>query len=240
MPTETEIKSKLTDMAVDEVDSFKERHSRYPKEDEIEVISKNIFAQLKEDLKKQDNITDELQLDLPQEEDKKGGSERSLLEERKLRRNLRENQVKQPEKKEVPVQKKEEPKQAPKKEEEPEEIEELENTKSTASLFSDDLGEMNLDKIDENDESLKELASIDELSSLETDLEGEEDIDLIDKEIETPNSVCPTCKNKTEQLVYCPKCGTAFCNHCAKGILVQEQSVKYTCPKCGEEFKKRK
>ena len=93
--------------------------------------------------------------------------------------------------------------------------------------------------LSEDDHSMKKLAGIDELASLEEDLKSEGDFDLIEKETDTSLS-CPNCRSKAEELIYCPGCGEAFCDHCASRVQVQSDSVKYKCPKCGNEFKKRK
>ena len=45
-------------------------------------------------------------------------------------------------------------------------------------------------------------------------------------------STCPSCKQKTDKIIYCAKCGAAFCKNCgtANGELV--------CPKCKTRVKK--
>jgi len=65
----------------------------------------------------------------------------------------------------------------------------------------------------------------DEISSIE-DSGDIEDLSLGDK------SDCPYCKKETDHIVYCPKCGTAFCEKCGK-----KQGNEYTCPKCGTKTK---
>jgi hypothetical protein len=44
---------------------------------------------------------------------------------------------------------------------------------------------------------------------------------------------CPTCKKSADKLIYCSKCGTAFCNQCSKKSENEE-----ACPKCGTRIKK--
>lgn len=100
-----------------------------------------------------------------------------------------------------------------------------------------------LEELSKNRENVKKLAGIDELSSLEEELlqggEGDE-FDLVDKELESGSVSCPKCGNPAEGLVYCPDCGDAFCDHCAKKIEALTDAVKYTCGKCGAEFRKKK
>jgi hypothetical protein len=75
--------------------------------------------------------------------------------------------------------------------------------------FEDDFSEKNINDFSDNDEELKEIAE--------------------DKESET----CPNCKREAEKLIYCPKCGLAYCKSCAKEIIGRE----VICPKCGTKTK---
>ena len=43
---------------------------------------------------------------------------------------------------------------------------------------------------------------------------------------------CPNCGNQTEDVIFCPECGTAFCEKCAKKIEKTGKATKVTCPKC--------
>ncbi len=96
-----------------------------------------------------------------------------------------------------------------------------------------------------NREGVKKLAEIDELAKLEDELgggaeEGEGEFDLVEKEFDSAATSCPKCQSKAEEIIYCPNCGDAFCDHCAKKVEVLSDAVKYTCAKCGAEFRKRK
>jgi len=62
-------------------------------------------------------------------------------------------------------------------------------------------------------------------------LEETGDLDL--KEMKGMGEVCPNCKKESEKIIYCPKCGTAYCENCAKS----KQGNEYTCPKCGAKTK---
>ena len=45
---------------------------------------------------------------------------------------------------------------------------------------------------------------------------------------------CPSCKREAEKIIYCPKCGNAYCKSCAKSATPLGE---YTCPKCGTKTK---
>ncbi len=89
----------------------------------------------------------------------------------------------------------------------------------------------------------KELKLEDISTGLEDELKLEgldEGIDAFPKELETDKNNCPNCKAKTEEIVFCPDCGTAFCAHCAKSASTEAGITKYVCPKCSKEVKAQK
>jgi predicted RNA-binding Zn-ribbon protein involved in translation (DUF1610 family) len=65
------------------------------------------------------------------------------------------------------------------------------------------------------DEDTSQEAGSEELSGIEEIEAGEK-------------SVCPNCGKETAQIIFCSKCGTAFCDKCSK-----IEGEKYICPKCG-------
>jgi len=233
--TEEEVKETSTEIAINEVDKFKKRNDRYPKDNsEIEEISKNVFDQLKTDLEEKkiekEKISENMELDFGETQEEAGTEKESFLEKRKAKRSERTEKRRQyKDKKEIDAsdEGKEEPvvTEPMAMKENPDEIEDL-------------FGEKDKRKQSERGE-LKKLAGIDELESLSGDL-GDDEFDLIEKETETTQNNCPFCNSKTKELIYCPNCGQAFCDHCAKAVEVLNDSVKYTCPKCKNEFKKRK
>lgn len=77
--------------------------------------------------------------------------------------------------------------------------------------FSLDLGD------DSSGSGMNDISSIEDIK--EDDIGG---IELDDKE------ECPNCKKDTDKILYCPNCGTAFCDKCSK-----KQGDSYLCPKCG-------
>lgn len=248
-PTEGEVKEKSAQFALREVDSFKAEHNRYPNPRELDLISQNVFDQLRKDLEKESEQEDEItsQLGYTEEEGKK-----SLLESRRERRekeakeNARDEKKKRGAKK--PGEKPGEKKGGEQEEEPPEgdaqnPVEEtLPGAKKRKMLldFGEEGKDESADETVDEEENIKKLTEMDELSNLEEGLGEDDDSDLVEKEMETDLNVCPRCGNKIQDLIYCPKCGEAFCNHCAKGVEVEQQAVKYTCPKCGTEVRKKK
>lgn len=223
--TEEEVKDKSTSIALKEVDSFRAKHERYPAPAELEKISENVFTQLKKEMKRkkaEEKSSQEIEFGEEETPKEKGSS---LLEKRKARRGRR---TKREEKIE---------------EEEETEKEIIEGQKPIGEKFGDvKMPEMMEDpsEIPSQEESIKQLVGIDELSNLEESLDTSDDFDLVEKETQTPLNVCTRCNNKTKEMIYCPNCGQAFCDHCAKAVEVLEETAKYTCPNCSHEFKKRK
>lgn len=241
--SESELKEKSTDLAIKEVDKFKQENSRWPDPKELEAMSENVYEQLKREMEKPQSAEQKTP-DAKKAPEKfseinseKGNAPASFLERRREKREFeRQEAVKRKKslggkEQKVPEELKNEKagtknnKNAPAK------------TSSTKDLFGGELkDEMLLDK-DLGD--FKKLVAIDELSSLEENLDEKSDIDLIDKDTETENNSCPNCNNKTKGIIYCPGCGNAFCDHCAKKIEPMGDSIKYTCTHCSFEFKKR-
>jgi hypothetical protein len=57
--------------------------------------------------------------------------------------------------------------------------------------------------------------------------------DIGEVNLDENSESCPNCKKPTDKVIYCPKCGFAFCKSCAKLVLGNE----VTCPKCGNKTK---
>lgn len=99
-----------------------------------------------------------------------------------------------------------------------------------AEKENEESGELDFSNLNLDSEELQKT-----MDSLE-----HEDSENFLKETKTDFNTCPNCKTKTEHLVFCPECGSAFCTHCAKQTKAIDDRISYTCPKCGTEFKARK
>lgn len=51
---------------------------------------------------------------------------------------------------------------------------------------------------------------------------------------------CPTCHSTNSKIVFCPYCATGLCANCSPKVVPKEDSIIYTCPKCGEEVPVKK
>lgn len=91
------------------------------------------------------------------------------------------------------------------------------------------------DLLKESEETGEKKSDEEELK----ELEGEEGSgELFSEENEGPVP-CPNCKRKTEKIVYCPECGTAFCSQCAKAFKKQANAESCQCPSCETYVKKQ-
>ena len=106
-----------------------------------------------------------------------------------------------------------------------------------------ELSELNLKDLVSESSGL-ELEDIEKekpLKDLEKELKKIDPIETHFKiEIQTTKNKCPTCKNKTDEIIYCPDCGTGFCTHCALKAEKEKENIKYSCPKCKAKFKVKK
>jgi len=220
--TKRKMQHRTDELASGEIERFHEKHSRYPQtEQEYDEIAESIYKQLKEETRREERDAREKRAG--KGKGAKGGKE-SMLERRKRRRGAH----KAGDESEATAGEFGGPDGS--EEGELPDAKELE----IKGLFGAKRGENELGLGDMGEGGAASLE--DELKSLSLDDES----DLVEKEIETEKNRCPNCKNASNDIIFCPECGSGFCNHCAKGIEVLEGHVKYTCPKCGQQFKGRK
>ncbi|MBN1940861.1 MAG: zinc ribbon domain-containing protein [Candidatus Diapherotrites archaeon] len=75
----------------------------------------------------------------------------------------------------------------------------------------------------------------DSLESLDSQAAGNEEFNLSGLETGETGNKCPNCKQSTEDILFCPECGSAFCQKCAKKEQIGSQT-KTVCPKCGKKI----
>ncbi len=237
-PTEEEVKQKSAEIAVKEVDRFREANSRYPNRKEIDLISENVFEQLKAEIGSED-AEEKAGRGAKHGQSTGASAQKSFLESRRERRGAQQAKGKEGPAR-VPVEGGKGKKGPARKKPAEEELEGL------GQEFGEGAGEEGLGEIpesfggpsgDTDEEKVAQLAGLEELAGLEKDL-MDDGSDLVEKEIDSDLNMCPNCGNRAEDLLYCPNCGEAFCDHCAKAVEAQKDGVKYTCPKCGKDFKK--
>lgn len=235
--TRKEMKKKTVELALKEIKNFKEKNRRLPKGKEYDEIAEAIFKQMKRSreaekifgkIRQIQGMREEKALRLAgrraagkEEEQEEAPKAREELQRRRLGR--RESFEERRKKRRGRI--KEGPAAKPALAEETAGL-------SVEELFKEEPGK--------EEESL----SISDLEGSDFDFEKELGLGELDegigKEIQTNKNKCPTCGIRTDDIVFCPHCGTAFCSHCAKKVQVLEDKVKYVCPKCGGEFKTRK
>jgi predicted RNA-binding Zn-ribbon protein involved in translation (DUF1610 family) len=263
------IKERATKMAMDNIRNFKEKNQRYPSREEMDKIAQQIYTNFERDsaheqAEKEEQGKEKQEGFVVQKEE----AGKSALDERKARRESRKGRGKGKDeagkvgnvdsgavaaagKTESPAELRRK-KRLERKEAGNESAEEgtpafeehevgLPQEDAKNMSVNDLFGEEGKGSGNESSElSLGGLDDIDELKDLDKEL-GEMHDDLhLTKDIETDKNKCPSCGTKTKELVFCPNCGNAFCNHCAKKVEVQKESVGYTCPKCGSDFKLKK
>src|SRR3989338_1590361 len=97
-PSEQEVRARSSEIAINEVDRFRERHSRFAEQKEREEISDNVFEQLKRELAQAQDEEKEAATRREALGQEENPPEKSLLEKRRERRGQREaeNEKQQP------------------------------------------------------------------------------------------------------------------------------------------------
>ncbi|MFH1256252.1 MAG: zinc ribbon domain-containing protein [Candidatus Diapherotrites archaeon] len=228
-------KRKAKALVEKEVKSFKEKNKRLPKEDELEIIAGNIFEQLKKT-----EVDEAVQPQAPSivqqfKEESHGEKKGETPFERRMRMRGERAAATQLKDVKAPEQKMRQAAVQPKaaaaglSEEEKKKL-------SVAELFGEEKkdkkkGQEVPDEIDE-DESMEELENLSIGEGRDSGMELEKG--------ESAENACPNCGAETGEKIFCPECGEEFCEKCSKGVEVQQDAIRYTCPKCGKTFKVKK
>lgn len=243
------------------IEQFKERHGRYPTDNEYEEIAQEIYQQLEEgrmkeergkELVKEKERAEKLhgrekrfvgpgkEMEAPAAEQTPGLNRREARRLQRMQRNEGteiEEQPRQPQQK--PEMKHGKRKAGQKEEEEFKAEEPQYQGEPTEGLFGEEepgklFGEEGTGEIGEGQEGFGELeGEVKEESSELQELEGEAEM------LGAPKK-CPNCKRPSNKAVYCPSCGNEFCDQCAKEKIVLIDQTKYICPVCSYEFKLKK
>lgn len=220
-----DVKKQSSQLAAREIRRFKEKFNRLPKTGEFDEIAENIYNETRNETAQ--------------------AAKRPLPSQKKLEEELH-GRFRHSKTIEEPEQKRQAVKQQVQEERPAEQqaIVRQEQAQKKEVSIAELLQGIN---VEEEPEKKKEGLSIDDLN-LETDdlkkslelLPEDEGSENLLKEVESDINTCPNCGSKTEHLIFCPNCGTAFCTHCAKAAKAMEDKISYTCPKCNAEFKARK
>ncbi len=213
------VEKQTTEKALKEMSEFREKHNRFPDRKEMEELVENIYRQVEQKNRKNER----------RHKSTKQKKEKSLLEQRKSRRqklvSRRKKSAEERGGKEPP---KEDGKKPVEDEEEIVLPKEAEKDVSVSDLFGKDEPE--------NDFELKEFPE--EGGGLKGLGAGSDDLKFLDEE--ESQDKCPNCKTPTQNVFFCPKCGTGFCQKCAKKIAREQEGLRLVCPKCSNEFVTRK
>jgi hypothetical protein len=190
-------------LALNEIEKFKKENKRLPNQKESDAIAENLFTQLKNS-----NITE-----LAAEKGLTGQVAPQGQSQKRGRRGMEANRA-------IPGEDKQSNSGSSIGPQEPvsdikdilgnNERQDKQKKKSADDDFSLDLG-------DDSNSGGEDISSIEDIKD---DNMGGMELDESEE--------CPNCKKDTDKIMYCPNCGTAFCNKCSK-----KQGDSYLCPKCG-------
>ena len=234
------LRNKSSKMSLQEVREFRRQHRRLPEGSEIDELAENIFDQLKSSMK------EEL-------------TERKTYRDRRMQAKPEEKKQKEEagkaEEKKKPLKGKEEEKEEEEEETEEAEEEEMEEEVKPVAVKPGkkikpavkaeeeqeiDLGEEFISEMpDFGEEDLTHI-DLEEGIGKELNLDDLDEVEAIDTELGEESHKCPNCKSKTENIIFCPNCGSGFCTHCAKAAKPLGNKVKYQCPICSHEFQSKK
>lgn len=211
-------------LALDEVERFKEERKRLPRKEEYEQIAESIFSQLRD--------TEQRKKAIERLERKKQGSARAKIgaeaantaagnaeavrAERKKERALRHGRPGpgKPEEKGESVS----PGQAGGNEPGIASVE-----KELKGLSIEDIFAGEKKQGGQKPESIEGEFSLEGLEGVA----GEKD-----------QEKCPNCGATGQETVFCPECGAAFCEKCAKSAEAAGNAKSLACPSCGRKVKK--
>jgi hypothetical protein len=197
-------------LALVEVEKFKKENKRLPTRKESEQIADNLFTQLKEN----DDVSN------------------AIVHHGRRREQGNEAEV---QKEKMPPSRRARSQREQKRSEERAQEEEIIPKGNIKDLFGSANGLGNT-----NTKNLEKEFSLDlgdgkgegneagEIKSFEDEDKNEDIEELNFGEEELDETKCPNCGKKTEQIIYCSKCGAAFCKNCSK-----KENGNEKCPKCG-------
>lgn len=197
-------------LALNEVQEFKKKYKRMPKKEEYDKIAESIYTQLK-DKEKRKKILERL--------------------DRLKQKQTHEKRERMPGKKDS---------------EQDKETALAELQAAAKRLGQEDLEDMSVkdllsDSKAPNPQTEKEFG-LGEMSKFEGKAEDEFSLgELSSIDTQEPKEIqgkCPKCGNMTNDVIFCPECGTAFCEKCAKETTKQGNVTITVCPSCGKKNKK--
>ncbi len=210
------------EIAMEEVQKFKEKHKRLPEKKEYNSISESIYAQLKNKEKRKKAI-ERLERKKEKRTVKKDESKGTEKESGKKRKHGRHGH-----RKEQTEEKGFSESKTPK-----DEI--FEETNGT--LSDEEIKKMSVEDLFSNDKKGKENEGFGEFEKTDNGEFSLEGLKEMEGKSDSSNK-CPKCGAETKEVVFCPECGTAFCEKCAKKAEVLGDVKTFVCPGCSKKIKK--
>jgi len=199
-------------LALDEVQKFKEQHKRLPKKEEYDKIAESIYTQLKDQAKRR-KIVERYER---KEAGKKGKAGKHGLSRKDKAAAFAEL------------------KKAASGINQPSGFNEgadlSTDLNEPAALNNKDLKDLSVEDLFGEGKKKQGKASGDDFS-----LEG---LSGLGGPAEKEGSNCPNCQAPAEEVIFCPECGSAFCEKCAKKVEKLGNVRTIVCPSCGTKIKK--
>jgi|GEM_PF-1087579 len=212
-----EQKNAESQLALKEIEKFKKENKRMPTKEETEKIAENLFTQLKENpinysgiKENEDNPVSNQRLSPSQRRLERiaGKQEGNIQNAANKTQNIGQGLVQ------------------PQMQQE----QNINQDLNVKDLFAEERSTKNK-KDDEFDLGLDE--EDDSSNSIAHEGKGPESIEDIEEiSMDEGLESCPNCKKSADKVIYCSKCGFAFCKSCAK-----KQGNESFCPKCSNKIK---
>jgi hypothetical protein len=233
-------------LALDQIERFKKENKRLPTKQESDQIAETLYTQLKnsDDEEVSEEMKNPLRHEYIEGENEASGQGESRRSRRMARikgkellentqkLSVQEQRAKQREiekQERLLAQQKKHPQQTAQVSQEYAPIQPSSEIADVKSLLEEDLGLEEKGKNKKKGEDEFDLGMDDEVNeeaTVNNDSDNIDDLALDEEE-------CPNCKKDTSKIIYCPKCGTAYCSNCGK----KDVTNQYICPKCGAKTK---
>ena len=215
-------KAEAKQMTLKELREFRRKHKRLPTKEEYSSIADSVISQLKTGMPVEEETDEALEEARPSpkeaEPEKKMTARERIAAMRAKRQAGKKGQAEKGKGKAEGVLPPEAPPKRPT----------VEDRAAQEKRIKELLGE------EEEIKALGEEEGVEEIGALPE--EEEEEVPVIEEE----KNKCSNCGSLTTRKIYCPDCGTEFCDNCAAARKDEGGHFKYKCPACGKEFKKKK
>lgn len=200
-----------TQLALDEVQRFKQKHQRLPKKDEYDSIAESIYAQLK-DKEKRKKIMQRL-----------GRRKEVTPSERAGQRKVGRREWRQPGEEAAAGTK---------------ERAFAELQRAAKGLSEKEIRGMSVEDLFDKEEKAGEKKPVAKQGEVEEEFSLGALTGLEESSGKEEQQLCPQCGAQEAEIIFCPECGTAFCERCSKRVESLGNVRTLVCPGCGKKIKK--